>query len=105
MQRLSLDISQAAAVHIIAGKRMTDTAHMTADLMSPARLEPQIAKRVRVTAFYRLIMRDGRTAVGAYTALDLTALLQSYRQVYGTALADDTFAYSRIYLLNGGLYQ
>ena len=67
VQRLTLDELHAASVEIVARQRMSQAAHMTADLMRSAGLQNYAAQGVSVSRRNRLIMRHGIRAVGTDT--------------------------------------
>ena len=103
VERLSFDISQASAVKVITGKRISKMTHMTADLMRSACFYRHATKGMTVSETNRLIMRDRTVTVLAYTTLDTAVYFKRDRHIDRTRLSDNSFTNRIIYLLNGRL--
>ena len=66
VQCLAVDIISFAAVQVVADERMTEAAHMTADLVSLACFKVQAQKRRAVVVFDRLVVGDRGCAFVQY---------------------------------------
>ena len=71
VESLSVYQIERTAVQIVAEQRMTEIAHMTADLMRLSCFEHQQDKRVVITAENRLVVRNRGAAALNYMADNL----------------------------------